>query len=111
MGCVAACKFHSTPPQKCNNNTLLYLRSHPLRRRCLLPREKKGIGAKKAQKHPVCQRKIEGGVAKRLANVWRRVNIKKKARAVRGQEIKWEIPDKQVREKGVVRSCHYSGTC
>ena len=30
MGCVAACKFHSTPPQKCNNNTLLYLRSHPL---------------------------------------------------------------------------------
>ena len=31
MGCVAACKFHSTPPQKCNNNTLLYLRSHPLR--------------------------------------------------------------------------------
>ena len=64
-----------------------------IRMRCLLPREKKGIGAKKAQKHPVCQRKIEGGVAKRLANVWRRVNIKKKARAVRGQEIKWEIPD------------------
>jgi hypothetical protein len=31
--------------------------------------------------------------AKRLANLWRRVNVRKNARAVRGQEIKWEIPD------------------
>jgi hypothetical protein len=41
----------------------------------------------------LCQGKAENDLAKRLANLWRRVNMKKKARAVRGQEIKWEIPD------------------
>jgi hypothetical protein len=39
-----------------------------LRRRCLLFREKKGIGAKKISEHPLCQRKNEGGQEKRLAN-------------------------------------------
>jgi hypothetical protein len=35
----------------------------------------------------------ENELAKRLANLWRRVNIAKKAHAGRGQEFKWEIPD------------------
>jgi hypothetical protein len=53
---------------------------------------KKVIGAKKGIGTPLCQRKAEGGVAKRLANLWRRNRFKKNAHACRGQEIKWEIP-------------------
>jgi hypothetical protein len=42
----------------------------------------------------LCQRKTEGGLEKGLANLWRKINIKKKARAFRGQETKWGIPVK-----------------
>jgi hypothetical protein len=47
------------------------------------------------KEHPLYQGKAENDLAKRLANPWRRVKIGKKARAVpvRGQEIKWKIPD------------------
>ena len=45
------------------------------------------------QGHPLCQGKAENEPAKRLAKLWRRVNIKKKARAVRGRKIKREIPE------------------
>jgi hypothetical protein len=41
----------------------------------------------------LCQRKTDGGLEKRFANLWRRNKVRKKARAGRGQEIKWEIPD------------------
>jgi hypothetical protein len=58
---------------------------------------KAGGKKQKARKHPLSQGKAEHELAKRLAkrlaNLWRRVTVKKKARAVRGQEIKWEIPD------------------
>jgi hypothetical protein len=37
------------------------------------------------------QRKTEGGLEKGLANLWSGRKITKKARAVRGQETKWEI--------------------
>jgi hypothetical protein len=47
----------------------------------------------KARKHPSARGKAENGLAKRLANLWRRANMKKEARAVRGQEVKWEIRD------------------
>jgi hypothetical protein len=46
----------------------------------------------KMAEHPLCQGKAENDLAKRLANPRRRANMKKEARAVRGQEIKWEIP-------------------
>jgi hypothetical protein len=39
----------------------------------------------------MCQRKIEGGQEKGLANLWSRKRITKKAHAGRGQEAKWEI--------------------
>jgi hypothetical protein len=39
----------------------------------------------------VCQRKTEGRTENRLANVWRRKRMTKKAHAARGQEIKWGI--------------------
>lgn len=38
----------------------------------LLVQEKKGIAAEKASEHPACHRKIEGGVTKGLAKLWRR---------------------------------------
>jgi hypothetical protein len=34
------------------------------------------------------------GIAKSLANLWRSKRITKKSHAGRGQEIKWEIPNK-----------------
>jgi hypothetical protein len=46
--------------------------------------------------HPICQRKIDGVVAKRLANLWIRNRIKKNAHAGREKEIKWEIPDESI---------------
>jgi hypothetical protein len=39
-------------------------------------------------------RKTGGGLEKGLANLWSRKRIAKKAYAGRGQETKWEIPDK-----------------
>jgi hypothetical protein len=42
-------------------------------------REKRGADSKK-------------GLEKRLANLWSRRKTTKKAHAVRGREIKWEIP-------------------
>jgi signal peptidase I len=45
---------------------------------------------------PLCQRKAEGGLENGLANLWSRRKITKKAHAVRGQEIKWEISTKLV---------------
>jgi uncharacterized repeat protein (TIGR03803 family) len=45
-----------------------------------LARLVKGIGP------PLCRRKTEGRIGKRLANTWRRRRIAKKAHAVRGQE-------------------------
>jgi hypothetical protein len=50
------------------------------RRRCLHIREKRALEPKKAQKHPVCHRKIEGGVAKKLANPCGRKIITKTAK-------------------------------
>ena len=46
-----------------------------------------------ATKRPLCQRKIEGGLEKGLANRWNRKRIAKKAHADRGLETIWEIPD------------------
>jgi hypothetical protein len=39
-----------------------------IRRRCLHIREKRALEPKKPSEHPQCQRKIEGGQVKRLAN-------------------------------------------
>jgi hypothetical protein len=63
-----------------------------IRRRCLLIREKRVLETKKASEHPLCQRKAEGGLEKGLANLWSKRKIPKRAYAVRGQEIKWQIP-------------------
>ncbi len=41
-----------------------------------------------------CRRKTDGGREKELAHLWKEKKITKKARAGRGQEIKWEIPVK-----------------
>jgi hypothetical protein len=38
-----------------------------------------------------CQRKIEGGPKKGLANLWSGKKIRKKAHAGRGPETKWEM--------------------
>jgi hypothetical protein len=40
---------------------------------------------------PLCQRKIEAGLGKWLANLCGRNKVRKKAHASRGQESKWEI--------------------
>jgi hypothetical protein len=45
-----------------------------------------GIGTR------LCQRKAENGQEKGLANVCRRVKVKKKVHAGRGPEAEWEIP-------------------
>jgi hypothetical protein len=58
---------------------------------------KRALGLKMATKHPVCHRKIEGGVAKKLANPCGRKIITKTAKTVHlrhEQQIKWEIPVK-----------------
>jgi len=47
---------------------------------------------KMASEHPLRQRKAGSGLEKRLANLWSRRKITKKAHAVRGRGIKWEIP-------------------
>jgi hypothetical protein len=58
----------------------------------------KALEAKKASEHRLRQREAGSGLEKRLANLWSRRKItkkpSKKAHAVRGREIKWEIPDK-----------------
>jgi hypothetical protein len=53
--------------------------------------------SKKASKHPLCQRKIEDGLQKGLANLWRGKKITKKAHAGRGQDTKWEMANKRAR--------------
>ena len=58
------------------------------------PGEKGVESQKKASKHPLCQRKTEGGLEKGLVNLWSRQKIMKKAHAGRGQDTKWEIPNK-----------------
>jgi hypothetical protein len=45
----------------------------------------------KASEHPCDGEKPRGGLENGLADLWRRRRITKKARAGRGQEIKWEI--------------------
>jgi hypothetical protein len=54
--------------------------------------QKRGERSKKRGNTPLWKGKAENELAKRLANLWRRVNITKKAHAGRGQELKWEIP-------------------
>jgi hypothetical protein len=51
------------------------------------------VKAQIATKHPLCQRKTGDGLEKDLANLWSGKKITKKARAGRGQETIWEIPD------------------
>jgi hypothetical protein len=41
---------------------------------------------------PLVEQVENPGLEKRIANLWRRKKITKKARAGRGQESKWEIP-------------------
>jgi hypothetical protein len=45
-----------------------------------------------AWKHLWCSRQTEADWEKRFANLCRKLKVKKKAHAGRGQEIKWEIP-------------------
>ena len=40
-------------------------------------------------------------MAKRLANLWKRNKVKKKAHAGRGQEIKWEIPANEASRRAI----------
>jgi hypothetical protein len=62
------------------------------RKTCLLIQEKKGLATQKRMETLPVLKKTEPNWKKRLANLWRRVKVKKKAHAGRGQEIKWEIP-------------------
>jgi len=49
-----------------------------------LSREEKGIGAKKTSKHPLCQRKNEGGQARRLA-----IAVEKEENHEKGPRCSW----------------------
>jgi hypothetical protein len=53
-----------------------------------------GVWGPKGIETAPCQRKTAVGLMKRLANLWSRKRITKKAYASRGQETIWEIPIK-----------------
>ncbi|MGD0413327.1 MAG: hypothetical protein ABSC18_16670 [Verrucomicrobiota bacterium] len=50
----------------------------------------KALGRKKGIETPLCQRKTEGGLEKRVANFLNGRKITKKAHAGRAHESKWE---------------------
>ena len=63
--------------------------------------------------HPLCQRKAEGRLDNRLAKLGSRRKITKKAHAVGGQEIKWEISTASAVDKATcqneTKTPHYRG--
>lgn len=55
------------------------------------PMEKGAWEPKMASGHSLCQRNTDGGLGKRVANLWSRTKVTKKAHAGRRQESKLEM--------------------